>query len=132
MQIILSNEEKEQVLHTILCDGLSPLNGCGLDIKYSDKSYAAAKKTWLEANPAKSPCQEDIWLQIIKDGNFTIVDLEGEGEHTKKLTLDMLDSIKSERVVGLIKNILDEDGDYDAWDAFDILQYILYGELVFG
>jgi hypothetical protein len=130
--LILNNEEKEKVLHTILCDGLSPLNSCGLDIKYSDKSYSAARKIWIAANPDKSPCREDILLQVIKDGKFTIVDLEGEGEHTKKLTLDMLDSIKSERAVGLIMNILDENGDYDAWDAFNTLQYILYGELVFG
>lgn len=117
--------EKLDVLNTALCDGLSYFCSYGFQIDYNKEQYKEAKEK------LNNPCFEDVLIQILKDGNaITFVDVENDGDETSVLTLatflDRYSLVPSDTIKAL------KDGDYDANEADDFLQYILFSEITFG
>lgn len=117
--------EKLDVLHTALCDGLSYFCGYGFEIDYNKEQYNEAKEK------LNNPCFEDVLIQILKDGNdITFVDVENDGDETSVLNLasflDRYSLVPKDTIKAL------KDGDYDAIEADDFLQYILFSEITFG
>lgn len=128
MKIQLTSDEQEKFYSSILCNGLQLLNGCGLALQFNDNEYETAK-TQLEENQ----CYEDVLLQMLKNGNILkIVDVEGNGEYTKKIEYitDFTIIEGKERFLHFFSEIMNEQD--DAWDNFNAMQYILYGDLIFG
>lgn len=120
----------DHLIFTVLCDGLYYFGGYGFRLTYSGKQYNEAADA-LKAEGKIAPCLEDVQLRMLHMGyGLTFQDIEGAGENTKVLTMklvrDNLDRIPLET----LKKIRDED--YDAGDADEALQYILFGELIFG
>lgn len=117
--------DKLDVLNTSLCDGLSYFCGYGFEIEYNKEQYKEAKEK------LNNPCFEDVLIQILKDGHdITFVDVENDGEETSVLTLatflDRYSFVPDDTIKAL------KDGDYDATDADNFLQYILFSEITFG
>lgn len=117
--------DKLDVLYTALCDGLSYFCGYGFEIDYNKEQYKEAKEKLNNA------CFEDVLIQLLKDGNnITFVDVENDGEETTPLNLasflDRYSFVPDDTIKAL------KDGDYDAIDADNFLQYILFSEITFG
>lgn len=75
---------------------------------------------------------EDKWAQILIDGGYINV-IDDEGEVTYKLTLEMLYNawISDDPQVARAKaNVLEENA--DLYDADAIVQYALFGKVMFG
>ncbi len=102
MKIHLTPQESEKYFYNALCNGASGLSYSGCSLDYRDSDYGTAHKNLelrlaandfphemcVSKNDKPSICREDVWMQILKDGNkLTIKDHEGAGEYTRKITL---------------------------------------------
>jgi len=128
----LSETEINDVFLTILCGCVSQgyFSGYGIQLEYDDNHYKQAKENLIKARKEK-PCLEDVWLQMLVDGNsLKFEDVEGDGEYTRVLTLKDIREKLPTAPFDNLKALLDGDGDVTDEDI--VLQHILYGELIFG
>ncbi len=128
MTLNLNPQEIDQVILSILCNGaLSFASQSGLDYNYDRSQYNAHK----EGNQ----CHEDVLLAMLKSGGkIEFIDEEGDGDYNKDLTLalatEKLSDIEQGDIYQNVTNIITGEG--DAEDDYCVLQYILYGEVIFG
>ncbi len=127
MKIELTKEESENYFHNALCNSLGYMSGHGLRLDYDDAAYATAKANMED----KTPCFEDVLMQILKDGGtLTMTDIEGEGDQTSTITLnDVHEKVKMTDSRHLI-DMHEETDDAETGDC--ILQMVFFGEVVFG
>lgn len=120
-----------EMLDTIFADGLHYFGGYGIELDCEDADYKAAKQSLLDANPSSIICVEDVMTQIVmRGGSIHFLDVEGDGEYTKYLNLDLISqNLPKVNNAFLIQTM---DGDGDAGTADVILQQLLYGEVIFG
>lgn len=127
MKYTVELEETEvfDVLHAILCDGLYGLSNSGLTLEYEDADYKEAKAKLT------SPCREDVWLQILKDGkSITFTDNEGSEEDAVLTLAKAIEGLKNPKIADEVREIV--EGNYDANTGDTVIQYILFGEVVYG
>lgn len=126
-QIILTNEECENIFHNALCNvmGSNYMEGYGLQWEYNPSSYKRAKEVLT------NPSYEDVLLQILKNGGeLTLKDFEGDGAHTKTITIkDVYEKLPKTP----FKSLSDIINGYDDVETGDvIIQTIFYNEIIFG
>lgn len=128
MKIILENDEKDNLFFLCLADGLALLEGNNIILTYSDSSYKKAVKSFKEKYGEKEITHEGVLLEMMKIGyglNFK----DYEGEYSVVLNYeDMLNAFDKVDTKVLLRMF---DEFYDGYDAFNLLQCILYGELIF-
>lgn len=127
MKIILTHEESENIFLNSLCNGHG-LSHSGLSIDYDDDQYERARHN-LEKDGI-SPCLEDVWMQILREGGtLTLTDSEG-GEDPAVITLaDVHNRVADTETRHLMDAINEND---DATTAEVILQQVFYGQVIFG
>lgn len=129
MKVVLDQEEQLTLLHTILCD-----NDWSLSIGIATKSpLKRAVAEQLQAQKSTEViCREDVWVEMVKQGHsITLVDNE-ETEDNVELNLAKLNEGIEKMPIDLISKLMSEDGEYDAWTCYEALQYIMFGEVIFG
>lgn len=136
MKIIINNEESEQYFLSAICNGgLIELGGYGIQLDYSEADYIEAKKSILVKNLSiknsnDDICVEDVWMEMLRMGKtLRFVDTE-EAMDTVELTLNQI----HERIPQIPNDCLqayNSEND-DAGTADVLLQYLLYGEIIFG
>jgi invasion protein IalB len=133
MKIILADAEMETLIHTALCNGLSTMGGFGLELNYNKDRYQMAKNTLKNKTPNASVCFEDVLVEMFKRGNeLTFKDVEGD-EPDAVLNISLAKkNLSNADAVRDIVTILDENDGGDAWTASNILQYALYGKIIYG
>ncbi len=128
MKIILENDEKDNLFFLCLADGLALLEGNNIILTYSDSSYKEAVKSFKEKYGEKEITHEGVLLEMMKIGyglNFK----DYEGEYSVVLNYeDMLNAFDKVDTKVLLRMF---DEFYDGYDAFNLLQCILYRELIF-
>ena len=125
MKITLTPEESEEYFYNALCNGLDYFQGYGFDLDYdADQYYKAREKL-------KSPCFEDVLMQLLRDGGQLIFkDVENEGDMTRIVTLkDIHERVQNAPIKTLIEMADQED---DAITADIILQTVLFNEILLG
>jgi len=143
MQIILSDEDIVKLVYNAFVDGgLTELGHCDVELKYHDSDYKHAKEV-LKANDRKGDtiCYEDVLVQMFKDGKLRFTD------HNDKKKYDFTPAFVNNNLNALLEDIqsdndafnvsdlqesLSDDGNADAWTHFNILQLMLFKELVYG
>lgn len=134
MKIILTHQESEQYFYNALCNGLGEMSGYGLELEYNGKhslnEYDIAKQHLLDEGKT-GICYEDVLMQILKDGNtLTMVDIEGDGEYTRSITLQDVHNKVQNTQFGHLMSMINECD--DAITADVILQTVFFDEIVFG
>lgn len=129
MQIIANTEEKLSMVYEALTTGLPYFAGYGLSLTYSRDQYREAREI-LNAQPNDGICIEDVQRQMLRMGyGLTFNDEEGS-EEPVTLTLALIEAnwekVPMARIVPFVKE------DYDADDADCLMQYLLFGEVVYG
>jgi len=125
MKITLTPEESEEYFYNALCNGLDYFQGYGFDLDYdADQYYKAREKL-------KSPCFEDVLMQLLRDGGQLIFkDVENEGDMTRIVTLkDIHERVQNAPIKTLIE-MADQEDDADTADI--ILQTVLFNEILLG
>lgn len=126
MKIQLNKEEIKTVILDILCNGgISMLDF--MTVSYNQEHYNKVK--------AKCSSFEDVLYKILEDrGTIIFTDLEYDGEYSVDLTMDLinqrLNEIDSTEFAELITTSLNEES--DALTGYELIQWFLYGESIFG
>lgn len=127
MKIFLTPEESENIFLNSLCNGHG-LSYAGLSIDYNDEQYSQAKNNL--AKDGLSPCLEDVWMQILRDGGtLTLTDSEN-GEDPATITLNDVHNRVSDTDVRHLMDAINEHD--DSTTAEVILQQVFYGQVIFG
>ena len=129
MEIILTKQESEDYFHSALCNGLGYMGGYGLELEYKKEEYKAAVEQIKSTG--KSPCFEDVLLEILKmGGSLTFVDIECEGEYTRTISLnDVHERVAKTPIYHLVDMIKEND---DANTADVIIQTVFFEDVIFG
>jgi hypothetical protein len=128
MKIILENDEKDNLFFLCLADGLAMLEENGIILTYSDSSYKKAVKSFTEKYGEKELTHEGVLLEMMKIGyGLNFKDYENEYDVVLNYE-DMLNAFDKVDTKILLRMF---DEFYDGYDAFNLLQCILYGELIF-
>lgn len=128
MKLVLTKVEREQVLLDILAnEGINYLANSGVEMGYSRTHYNKVKK--------EGDCHEDVLLRILNSGGkLEFVDVEDDGDFSRTLTKESLKQaftdIKDKEFIGYVLDSLKEQSDAEI--GYWLIQYILYGEVVFG
>jgi len=124
IKVELTNEQSEEIFFNALCNGTGELAGYGISLKYSSEAYNQAKKS------VENTCREDVWMQILKDGNeLTFLDDEDE-DNTQVITLkDVHENVKNTPHKHLMDMINEND---DAITSDCILQTVIFGDIIYG
>tara|TARA_R110000796_G_scaffold1673_8_gene6995 strand:- start:1329 stop:1700 length:372 start_codon:yes stop_codon:yes gene_type:complete len=123
MKITLSNEEILEFFLNALCNGLSYISGYGMTLDCDQGAYDEAKAKLT------SPCFEDVYMQVLKDGGKLIfTDNEAEEDHEVTLAhvIERMPNVEAETLMEMAN---EQD---DACTADVILQTIIFGEVIFG
>lgn len=125
MKITFTHEESENYFYNSLCNGLGEMGGYGLSLDFDEQQYKSAKEK------LKSPCFEDVLMQILRDGgSITLVDEECEGEYTKSITMkDVHERVAKTPIKHLTDAITEND---DAITADVIIQTVFFEDIIFG
>lgn len=129
MKLQLTETEIDKVLLDIFSNGgLNELNVSGVNFFYNEESYEKFK--------VNGASYEENLLSLLKNGGrLRFKDFE-EGQETVFLTYNLVkerlsDVTDSGRIeeIGLI---LGENYGADAWTGYNLIQFLLYGEVIFG
>lgn len=127
MKLVLTQEERDKVLLDILCNGgLDYLRSSDVEMNYSPQDYKKAKQS--------GDCYEDVLLRIINNGDkLEFVDMDGD-EYSKTLTKELVEqsltNVEDNHFCQLVLESLNEQS--DAETGYNLIQFILYGKLIFG
>jgi hypothetical protein len=130
MKLVLTQTEIEAVLLDCFCNGaLGELYSSGIDYGYNKEKYQQFK--------VDVACYEDNLINLLKGGGrLKFVDVEGGDNETFFLTLqsatEKLSEITDANIIEKVKDILTENGNADAWHGYEILQFVLFGEVIYG
>lgn len=130
MKLQLTQQEIETVLLDCFCNGaLGELYQSGIDYGYNKNNYQKF------AIPTES--FEDGLISLLKGGGrLKFVDVEGGDDETFFLTLksatEKLGEIENANIIQKVQDILTENGKADAWHGYEILQFVLFGEVIYG
>jgi hypothetical protein len=130
MKLLLTQQEIETVLLDCFCNGgLTELFCSGIDYDYNKAKY--------EKFRVEGACFEDNLLNLLKGGGrLKFVDVEGGDDETFFLTMasatEKLGEIEDANIIEKVKDILSENGNADAWHGYEILQFVLFGEIIYG
>ena len=129
MKIILENDEKDNLFFLCLADSLAILERNGIILTYSDSSYKEAVKSFKEKYGEKELTHEGVLLEMMKIGYSLNFKDNEEDEYNVVLNYDDMLNAFDKVDTRVLLRMFDEF--YDGYDAFNLLQCILYGELIF-
>tara|TARA_R110000851_G_scaffold329247_1_gene500949 strand:- start:217 stop:591 length:375 start_codon:yes stop_codon:yes gene_type:complete len=121
VKIVLSTEKSLELFHDALCNGLNYINSYGISVDWNNDEFKAAK------SKLKTPCLEDILIQVLKDGN--VINFAGE-DGTTDVTLEMVLERIPKVELDTLLTMIQEQG--DALTADNIIQTVVYGEVIYG
>lgn len=126
MKLKLNKEEIKEVILDILCNGgVSMLDFITVD--YSQEHYQKLRD--------KNDSFEDVLYKILEDGGkLKFIDEEYDGDYNKDLTMDLielrLEEIDNPDFIELLLTSLKEES--DALTGYELIQWFLYKEVIFG
>jgi hypothetical protein len=130
MKLILTEKEKTELLTTCLQHFWESLSMWEHNAEYTDKQYRDARQAVLFNKT--DICQEDVFCYIIlKSKGLNIIDLEDEENiilFNSLLFNQNFDKCNYKDVI----NILNEDADYDFTTTDNVLQCLIFGEVIYG
>jgi hypothetical protein len=127
-------EEKLELVKKALTTGLPTLADSGIELNYVIKDYEKAFATLSNGSGLAdfvtgTICVEDVQTQILAQGD-TLQFIDSEDDETTSLSVASIEK-NWDKVPAKIALELHE-GDWDANTADTFMQYLLYGEVIFG
>ena len=125
----LDDEEIKDILTTAIEGGISYWACLGND----DEAWENARTSYKERTN-EIPYYCDVAFDVMNNGQAVI--FYDEQDDDKKLAMSFGDFLNGcrlfeEKTGKCIHQMLD-DGDFDAWDADMIIQYAVFGEVIYG
>lgn len=142
MKLLLSDEDIIKLVYNGFVDGgLSILAQCEVGLRYSEKNYKAARKAIDKPTNGgvDSVCFEDVLVELFKRDQLSFYD-HNEGQSVTFTLVSVRNNLNdlltgetiNEEAIEDVLDILIETGDYDAYTCFNVLQYMLFKEIVYN
>ena len=129
MEIKLNNEESERYFFDAMCNGMGYFGGYGVRLDYKDSAGDKSREVLAEAAGDRTICREDVWMQILRNGD-TLVFEDEEMEEKYNVTLkDVHSKVQLTPPNHLMDMVNDRD---DAITSDCILQTVIFGEVKYG
>ena len=130
MTITLTHEESEKYFYNALCNGLGQVCQYGLQVDYDQKAYDKAKATLQKKSPQAVICYEDVFMEMLRQGNNIVLkDIEGDEDDAVVTLKEVHERVQLTPIHYLTEMIEEED---DADTADQILQTVFLQEIVYG
>lgn len=144
MKIVLTEQESEKFFHNALCNGMSELGLCDLELDFTKQDYKKAQQTlkakikagqiphemYVSKNSDPHICFEDVLMEILRNGGKLKMIHHDGGTWTRSITLaDVHERVQKTDTRWLLEMENNED---DATTAFEVLQMTFFQESVFG
>lgn len=125
-QITLTNEKAEEIFFNALCNGQHYLGDYGYSMNYNNKEFRKAVKD-IEAQGIGG-CLEDIWMQMLRNGDkLSLVNIDEE-ENFEITLQDVYTNMALVPTFHLMDMLNEKD---DAITADAILQTIFFKDIVY-
>jgi len=132
MKLILTTEEKTDLLTTCLQYFWQSLSMWEHEAHYTDKQYLRSKQMIIEKKGVDTICQEDVLAHIILNGaGINIVDCEDE-ENKVCFNLAKFDENFDKCDPAEVIPILVGSSDYDFENTDNVLQTLIFGSVIYG
>ena len=131
MKLILEKEEALEIIHAALCNGgLSELRSSDVSLNVSKEDYAQAKQELIDGGKGDTICREDVWVQILRSGKPLQFFDENDEEAIEFNLEKAIEEMGKEAALDVVVCIKEEQD--DAYTGTELLQFCLYGEVIFG
>lgn len=133
MKLVLEKEEALEVIHSALANGgLTDLYYSDVEINVSQEDYSEAKnnlKKRLKRLKKESIITiEDVYVEILRSGkHLEFIDDNETVSFNLNKVMSILDKEPAIRLILEIK-----EGQDDSITGYNLLQYCLYGEIIYG
>jgi len=125
MELSLNTEESQEIFYNALCNGMAYMQGNGLDWNWSKEEYKIAQ------SKLKSPCLEDVLMQILRDGGtLNLIDVEGGDDEMTSIDIDHVNDRVQHAPFEHLMDMINEND--DAITADVILQHVFFEDVVYG
>lgn len=130
MKLVLEKEEALKLIHSALCNGgLDELHCSEVELAHSKKDYDEAKAELSEAGQVDLYF-EDVLTQILRSGKALMFFDENDQEEVSFNLDQAIENLSKEEALDCINTIKEEQD--DAFTGWELLQFCLYGEVIFG
>lgn len=124
-----NDQEKLDIFRTLLsCHVLTEIKNYGFSVLMP--AYKANREKYIQKNPGVFLCMESVVMELLDNGDQIVFVDEEYDEYNRVIVKEDIikgfDSVPSD----LIKNIHEDNFDIVTCDL--VLQYILFGEVVFS
>lgn len=141
MKLILTDKDVERLVYNAFVDGgLTEFGHSDIELKFFNGDYEKAKNI-LKADTSRTDtiCYEDVLVQLFRDGKLVFIDHNDGKKYeftpafvTANLNEVLASETPNEQAMDNVLESLKEDGDADAWTHYNVLQFAIYKELVYG
>jgi hypothetical protein len=136
MKLILTPVEKDSLLTLALQYFMESLSCWEHFAEIDGTSYRKAKEQLQKKakyqHPLETICREDVWSQMILKGKgIKIVDEQDENEFII-FDAKLFNKNFAKCDILNVAKVLDGNGDYDYYTTDDILQSLIFGEVIYG
>jgi len=128
MKIILTSEESEEYFYNALCNGLGYVeSGYNLELRYNEDVFRIVANKLKEEG--RQCCYEDIIMELLRTNQtVNLYDYEFDKDHFIRIE-DVHEKLQDIPIEYLMEMITEND---DADTADIILQYVFFGDIIFG
>lgn len=133
MKLVLTNDDVLKVLHTSFCDGgLIELRGSSIEMDCLDADYQRAKSSLRDAGKTNI-CLEDVWVEMININlPLRFIDYEDDKKEYFLTLKSAKKGFQNRKAAMDVIKTLDPDGDTDAYTGYNLLQYALFNDVIYG
>ena len=131
--IQVNHELTKEIMLDILTTAIEGGIGYWSILLNDDPKWEKASKQWKEEHNGETPCYCDSAYKVMENGDAIRLEDVDDG-NIYELTMEkFLNGCKLyiEKTGKDIKKAMDESN-FDAWDADAIIQYALFGEVIYG
>lgn len=134
MKLILTMKEKRELLTTSLQHLNESLQMWEHTLEYTTLQYSKAKQMVIARQKVKteSICYEDVICEIMLGNNVAKFIDDDDAENVVIFSLELFNENIDKCALLDIASIFDEQGNYDFTTTDNVLQCLIFGEVVYG
>lgn len=131
MHIVATKEEMLSIVAQALSTGLPTFNESNIVIEYDEDQYNAARDVFKNTKDTSRIHIEDVQVQMLRMGyGLSFKELD-DNDKVTVLNMELIETNWPTVPFKVIGAFYVEE-DYDAYDADNLMQHLLFGKIIYG
>lgn len=131
MKVTATTDEKLNIVYLCLTTGMPYFVSYGFTMEYDEGEYRKAREALEAGNLTDTVCIEDVQKEMLRQGfGLRFIDHESDDEETI-LNLALIEKNWDKARMEDLGEMSNE-GNWDAVTADNVMQCLLFGEIVYG